>query len=309
MILNMVGGGGGSSTKSTIIVSIDTGSTVGIYDSTYTTLIKSASEKSTGEYWLTGLSDGTYYIKATKGSDEATRAYTISEYGVYRIAMAYFEATITATFPASCTSVTLTNGIDSYSVPSASLANGTYTFTVESAGTYTGEAICNGYTMLADDVVLTVAGQSATTKFKLWLYNGSLGEGGETGANVCYSLTGGYAYQPSGTYNGISSSLTFDSDNMALRPYNTSALRAQNTIDVTPFSTLCVEAKHTGSTHKFGVSTSGTGESFDASVTAPTVNVQEIMSCDIAAITGSRYIKNTQNNISFFLYIYHMWLE
>lgn len=101
MIFNMVGGGGGSSTKSTIIVSIDTGSTVGIYDSTYTTLIKSASEKTTGEYWLTGLDNGTYYIKATKGSDTATLAYTISEYGVYRISMAYRtvpEFTYTGTY-------------------------------------------------------------------------------------------------------------------------------------------------------------------------------------------------------------------
>lgn len=85
----MVGGGGGSSTKSTIIVSIETGSTVGIYDSTYTTLIKSASEKTTGEYWLTGLNNGTYYIKATKDTDTATESYTITEYGVYRISMSY----------------------------------------------------------------------------------------------------------------------------------------------------------------------------------------------------------------------------
>lgn len=101
MIFNMVGGGGGSSTKSTIIVSIETGSTVGIYDSTYTTLIKSASEKTTGEYWFTGLDNGTYYIKATKGSDEDTLAYTISEYGVYRISMAYRvvpEFTYTGTY-------------------------------------------------------------------------------------------------------------------------------------------------------------------------------------------------------------------
>ena len=89
MIFNMVGGGGGSSTKSTIIVSIETGSTVGIYDSTYTTLIKSASEKTTGEYWLTGLNNGTYYIKATKDTDTATESYTITEYGVYRISMSY----------------------------------------------------------------------------------------------------------------------------------------------------------------------------------------------------------------------------
>lgn len=90
MIFNMVGGGGGSSTKSTIIVSIDTGSTVQAYsDSSYQALVKTASEKTTGEYWLTGLDNGTYYIKATKGTDTATASYTISEYGVYRIAMAY----------------------------------------------------------------------------------------------------------------------------------------------------------------------------------------------------------------------------
>ena len=86
----MVGGGGGSSTKSTIIVSIDTGSTVAAYsDSSYQTLVKTASEKSTGEYWLTGLANGTYYIKATKSGDETTTSYTITEYGVYRIGMSY----------------------------------------------------------------------------------------------------------------------------------------------------------------------------------------------------------------------------
>lgn len=86
----MVGGGGGSSTKSTIIVSIDTGSTVAAYsDSSYQTLVKTASEKSTGEYWLTGLDNGTYYLKATKSGQTTTMAYTISEYGVYRITMSY----------------------------------------------------------------------------------------------------------------------------------------------------------------------------------------------------------------------------
>lgn len=80
---------GGSDFKSTIIVSIETGSTVGIYDSTYTTLIRSTIEKSSGQYWCTGLDNGTYYLKATKNGQTTTMSYTISEYGVYRIAMAY----------------------------------------------------------------------------------------------------------------------------------------------------------------------------------------------------------------------------
>lgn len=89
MILNMTITGT-SSTKSIIIISIDSGSTVAAYsDSSYQTLVKTASEKSTGEYWLTGLDNGNYYIKATKGTDTSTLAYTIAEYGVYRIRMAY----------------------------------------------------------------------------------------------------------------------------------------------------------------------------------------------------------------------------
>lgn len=135
MIFNMVGGGGGSSTKSTIIVSIDTGSTVGIYDSTYTTLIKSASEKTTGKYWLTGLANGTYYLKATKSGQTTTMPYTISEYGVYRIRMAYRtipEFTYTGgTYEAVKDDDTLISDITTYNEPNWKirfLTSGTLTF-------------------------------------------------------------------------------------------------------------------------------------------------------------------------------------
>lgn len=71
MILNMIISG--SSTKSTIIVSVETGSTVEAYsDSTYTTLVKRANEKSSGQYWITNLNNGTYYLKATLGADTVT---------------------------------------------------------------------------------------------------------------------------------------------------------------------------------------------------------------------------------------------
>ena len=82
--------GGGSGTKSTLIISIDSGSTVEVFsNSTYTTLIKTATEKSAGQFWVKGLDNGTYYLKATKSGQTTTMAYTISEYGVYRITMAY----------------------------------------------------------------------------------------------------------------------------------------------------------------------------------------------------------------------------
>lgn len=82
--------GGGSGTKSTLIISIESGSTVQVYsNSTYTTLLKTATEKSAGQFWVKGLDNGTYYLKATKGSNIAKTSYTISEYGVYRITMQY----------------------------------------------------------------------------------------------------------------------------------------------------------------------------------------------------------------------------
>ena len=77
-------------TKSTIIVSIVTGSIVAAYtDAACTVLVKNAVEKSSGKFWLTGLDNRTYYIKATLNGDEAVTSYTITEYGVYRINMVY----------------------------------------------------------------------------------------------------------------------------------------------------------------------------------------------------------------------------
>lgn len=153
MILNMVGGGGGSSTKSTIIVSIDTGSTVAAYsDSGYTTLVKTASEKSTGEYWLTGLANGTYYIKATKGADEVTTSYTISEYGVYRITMNYWAAYINVTFSTDALSLICSDGVTTISA-TGDLSGGTYTFTVNNTGTWTVTA-SNGKNSISDSVIV-----------------------------------------------------------------------------------------------------------------------------------------------------------
>ena len=89
MILNMTITGT-SSTKSIMIISIDSGSTVAVYsDAACTTLVKNAVEKSSGEFWITDLNNGTYYIKAILNEDTAIISYTISEYGVYRIVMTY----------------------------------------------------------------------------------------------------------------------------------------------------------------------------------------------------------------------------
>lgn len=89
MIFNTIGSNG-PLMKSTIIVSVSTGSIVGAYtDAACTTLVKTATERSEGEFWITGLNNGLYYIKATKNTDESIISYTINEFGVYRIRMLY----------------------------------------------------------------------------------------------------------------------------------------------------------------------------------------------------------------------------
>lgn len=157
MILNMVGGGG-STTKSTIIVSVTAGSTVAAYsDSGYTTLVKTATEKSSGEFWLIGLDNGTYYIKATLNGDEATTSYTISEYGVYRITMNYWAATIAVSFSTDATSLTCSDGVTTYTA-TESLSSGSYTFTVSNAGEW---AIVASNTNDSISVSVNVTAQTA----------------------------------------------------------------------------------------------------------------------------------------------------
>lgn len=140
MIYNTIIYGGSSSTKSTIIVSIDSGSTVGLYNSSYTTLTKNAVEKAAGQYWITGLDNGTYYIKATKGTDSTQQSYTISQYGVYRINLSYqqikylflYDGSLNASGAAGANTIpALTNGY-------ASAGTGTVTFNASNIDIYSG---------------------------------------------------------------------------------------------------------------------------------------------------------------------------
>lgn len=89
MILNMIGSNG-PLMKSTIIVSTTHESSVGAYsDAGCTALVKNATERSEGEFWITGLNNATYYIKATLGQKTSIYQYTINEFGVYRIEILY----------------------------------------------------------------------------------------------------------------------------------------------------------------------------------------------------------------------------
>ena len=78
-------GAGGDFTKSVIIVTAPTGSTV---TCTKGTVTKTAAERN-GEWWFKGLEIGTWTLKATLSGQTATQTVNITQFGVYRIAMVY----------------------------------------------------------------------------------------------------------------------------------------------------------------------------------------------------------------------------
>ena len=71
------------------------------------------------------------------------------------------------------------------------------------------------------------------------LYDGSLGDSGENGANVCSDITGGFSKMVSIG----SADLTYNSDNMVIKNTdllnNNSALMVNNSIDLTDYKLLC----------------------------------------------------------------------
>lgn len=78
-------GAGGDFTKSVIIVTAPTGSTV---TCTKGTTVKTATEKN-GEWWFKNLDTGTWTVKATLSGQTATQTVNITQFGVYRIAIVY----------------------------------------------------------------------------------------------------------------------------------------------------------------------------------------------------------------------------
>ena len=130
-IIGNIGGqsGGGSLTKSVLIVTAPTGSTVTVTKGATT---KTAMKKN-GEWWFKNLENGEWTIRATLGGQSATAAYKIEQFGVYRTSIAYFKATINVTYPAGSI-CTATCGEITLTAPDTS---GTWTCIVPKAGEWT----------------------------------------------------------------------------------------------------------------------------------------------------------------------------
>jgi len=130
-MIGNIGGqsGGGILTKSILIVTAPTGSTVTVTKGSVT---KAAAEKN-GEWWFRNLDNGEWTITATKNTLKAIATYSITQFGVYRKEITYFQATINVTYPAGST-CTASNGDTTLRAPDTS---GKWTCIVPNAGSWT----------------------------------------------------------------------------------------------------------------------------------------------------------------------------
>lgn len=123
-------GGGGGLNASVILVTAPTGSTVTCTKGGTT---KTAVEKN-GLWTFRGIENGEWTVRATKGGQSTSQPVNVTQFDVYRVTLAYFNATIVTTFPTDCTSVTCKKDAVTLSVPSGSLSSGSYTFSIPEVG-------------------------------------------------------------------------------------------------------------------------------------------------------------------------------
>ena len=221
-------------------------------------------------YELEVFNTGTWTVTMTDGTQTATRSVVIDgDNQIKQITITYFAATVIAVFPAACSSVTLTNGTDSQSVPSGDIANGTYTFTVASTGTYTLNAVFGGYTLdgtssgVGKTATITTLGQSETiTVNVLWLFRDPEQFSDVTGG---WETVNSYYYCPVNTIDFTAfPSITWIDRNMSNPSYS------QNIIYIN--------------------ATRGTNTGAVAQKSASSISQSNPVTIDLTAITGSYYV-------------------
>lgn len=223
MAIGRTNAGGGGFNKSVIIVTAPTGSTV---TCTKGTTVKTATEKN-GEWWFKNLDTGEWTLKATLSGQTATQTVNITQFGVYRVTMSYFKATIRVTYPVGSI-CTCSKGDE---VLTAGSTSGVKTFTVTSAGTWTVKAT-DGSRTVSESVSITASGES---KSVILAYTQDLYNQGNTYEDV----TGGWkAYYPNVKFN--SDNITIDI--ISSETYAGSGVAGTiNKVDITGYKTLNIQ--------------------------------------------------------------------
>lgn len=213
-------GGGGGLNASVILVTAPTGSTVTCTKGGTT---KTAVEKN-GLWTFRGIENGEWTVKATKGGQSTSQPVNVTQFDVYRVTLAYFNATIVTTFPTDCTSVTCKKGATTLSVPSGSLSSGSYTFAIPEAGEWVLYAT-NG--TKEKTVTVNVTEETAYTSalnFELYLFNAG---------DQCEDVTGGWdAIGYGGTTSKITTAIYVENDGPGY-------VYTNGKIDTTGYTKLC----------------------------------------------------------------------
>ena len=289
-------GGGSGLNASIILVTAPTGSTVTCVKGDKT---KTAVEKN-GLWTFRGIENGEWTVRATKGGQSTSQPVNVTQFDVYRVTLAYFNATIAVTFPSDCTSVTCTKGDTVLSVPSGSLSSGSYTFNIPEVGEWV--LYCtNGIDSDTETVNVTEEkAYSVALSFLYYLYN--------TG-DECTAVTGGWKARKQGSRGTFTKKET--SIFVKGIPDNGMNAATINTIDLTPFSTAkirLVNVSSDGGGTVFFTTNGGYSESGSGILRLPITSKPKVVSLDIKALEGSYYaVFNTINNCE--IEFDQMWLE
>ena len=174
---------GGSGTGCTLTITAPAGAAITVANKAGK--VKSKTVGANGLVVFRGLTEGTWTITITHGTDTASKTVEIK--ADYQAEITFFSATINITYPAGLT-CTATDGVTTLTAPDTS---GTWACVVDNAGPWT-VALSNGLTE-----TVTVADQGAATIDKWYLLKNGVanqhykfGEG-QLRADVVVAVTSG----------------------------------------------------------------------------------------------------------------------
>lgn len=281
MAIGKTNAGGGGSSGATLTITGVVGATVTVSKDgkTYTRTINNS-----GTAVFKGLSTGTWTVTMSGSGQTTTRTVEIT--ADYSLAIAFFSATISITYPAASTCVvTDSTGATVASDTNADSAAKTWTATVGATGTYTITATAtdgSGKTK-STTVSITTNGQnvSATLAYDYIIFSNA------TGLNPVYSDGGGGAPVEIGTDSSGKKTLTFTADGYSRMSYLKPA------IDLTNYATLKISGYADGS-DTYLAFWSKIPQEYDPSIVAKVVlsngSSPSSYTIDVSKLSGNYYL-------------------
>lgn len=280
MAIGKTNAGGGGSSGATLTITGVVGATVTVSKDgkTYTRTINNS-----GTAVFKGLSTGTWTVTMSGSGQTTTRTVEIT--ADYSLAIAFFSATISITYPAASTCVvTDSTGATVASDTNADSAAKTWTATVGATGTYTITATAtSGGKTKSTTVSITADGQSksVTLAYDYIIFSNA------TGLNPIYSDGGGGAPVEIGTDSSGKKTLTFTADGYSRMSYLKPA------IDLTNYATLKISGYADGS-DTYLAFWSKIPQEYDPSIVAKVVlsngSSPSSYTIDVSKLSGNYYL-------------------